>query len=319
MLSPSLRSPVPGALILAVATAFAAEPPADLVVINGSVLTLDAGSPRASAVAIKDGVFVAVGSDADIRKRVGPQTRTLDARGQSVIPGLIESHVHATGAARGEANQPFRQLHSIGEIQDWVRGRAKALPSGNWIQLPRVDVTRIRERRIPNRADLDSAAPDHPAVFTWQYANKTLQVLNSKAIAAAGITKETEVPKGGKVQLAPDGIPNGVIENASALLIKFLPSRYNPFLAMQTAITRKTEGGRIIGPQQRVTREEALRMFTLDAAWMSFDETRKGSIEVGKLADLAILTGDFLKTPETDLNKLRARITLVGGKIVHQR
>jgi hypothetical protein len=94
---------------------------------------------------------------------------------------------------------------------------------------------------------------------------------------------------------------------------------YNPFLAMQTAITRKTQSGRIIGPHQRVTREDALRMFTIDAAWMSFDETRKGSIEVGKLADLAILTGDFLSMPETDLNTLRAQTTIVGGKIVHER
>jgi predicted amidohydrolase YtcJ len=94
---------------------------------------------------------------------------------------------------------------------------------------------------------------------------------------------------------------------------------YNPFLAMQTAITRKTESGRVIGPQQRISREDALRMFTIDAAWMSFDEKRKGSIEVGKLADLAILTGDFLATPESELNKLRAQVTIVGGKVVHER
>ena len=557
----------------------AADGPADLVIVNGKVLTLNSASTRASAVAVKDGKFVAIGSDTDIRKRIGPQTRTLDAGGKSVIPGLIESHVHATGAARGEANQPFRQLHSIAEIQDWVRQRAKTLPEGNWIQLPRVDVTRIRERRIPNRADLDAAAPNHPAVFTWQYANKTLQVLNTRAMAAANITKDTETPKGGKIQLAPDGAPTGVIENASALLIKFLPARsvpeekyhdslvtllkryneigitsiternssvdgyrtyeklkaqgklpvrvtvtiglstdgtvegtenairkipfktgdgdewlkvgplkigvdggalygtaymrepygprafslygisdpnyrgdlrvsadklkniirtvhrmgwqmsshvtgdagvdavldaieasnadspvaprrynlihayfpndetakrvarlgvvvdtqpawfykdgdallealgpkrmesfiglqtwrkggakvvlnadhmqgfdpdtslnpYNPFLAMQTAITRKTQSGRVIGPQQRISREDALRMFTIDAAWMSFDETRKGSIEVGKLADLAILTGDFLTMPESDLNTLRAQVTIVGGKVVHER
>ncbi|MEQ2005346.1 MAG: amidohydrolase family protein, partial [Limisphaerales bacterium] len=142
----------------------AAEPAADLVVLNGRVLTMNAASRTASAVAIKDGVFVAVGSDAEIRRRAGPQTRTIDARGRSVIPGLIESHVHATEAARNEAIQPYRQLHSIGEIQDWVRQQAKALPTGHWIRLPRVDVTRIRERRIPNRTDLDAAAPDHPAV-----------------------------------------------------------------------------------------------------------------------------------------------------------
>jgi predicted amidohydrolase YtcJ len=557
----------------------AAEPPADLVVINGKVLTVDAAFSRASAVAIKDGKIIAVGTDTAIRARVGPATRSIDAQQGTVIPGLIESHVHATRTARGEAIVPFRQLHSIGEIQDWVRQRAKALPPGSWIQLPRVDVTRIRERRIPNRADLDAAAPNNPAVFTWQYANKTVQALNSRAITAAGITKETPAPAGGKIHLDSAGQPTGVIENSNALVLKFMPAPdlseadyhaslltllrryneigitsiternsdvagfrtyeklkaggklpvrvtvtiglntdgsiasteqaiakipfktgdgddwvrvgplkvgvdggalygtaymrepygpsafslygisdpkyrgdlrinpeklkniirtvhrsgwqmsshvtgdagvdavldaveasnadspvaprrynlihayfpneetakrvarlgvvvdtqpawfykdgdalldalgakrmdsfiglqtwrkagakvalnadhmqgfdpdtalnpYNPFLAMQTAITRKTESGRVIGPHQKISREEALRMFTIDAAWMSFDETRKGSIEVGKLADLAILTGDFLSTPDSELNKLRAKITIVGGKVVYER
>jgi predicted amidohydrolase YtcJ len=94
---------------------------------------------------------------------------------------------------------------------------------------------------------------------------------------------------------------------------------YNPFRAMQTAITRKTEGGKVIGPEQKVSREEALRMCTIEPAWLSFDENRKGSIEVGKLGDVAILTGDFLAIPEEKLNTLRAQTTIVGGKVVFQR
>lgn len=556
---------------------FAAD--ADLVIINGRVLTLDAAKPRASALAIHAGKILAVGSDAEIKSLAGTNTRTIDAAQRTVIPGLIESHVHATGAARGEANQPFRQLHSIGEIQSWLRERVTAFPAGTWIQLPRVDVTRIRERRIPNRADLDAAAPDHPAVFTWQYANKTRQVLNTRALAAAGITVSTTPPPGGKILLDAAGQLTGVIENAHALLVKFLPARdvpeekyhaslltllrryneigitsigernsnvtgyrtyeklkaagqlpvrvtvtiglqtdgtvegtekairalpfktgdgdewlkvgplkvgvdggalygtafmrepygerafslygitdplyrgdlrlgpdklknivrtarrlgwqmsshvtgdagvdavldaieaaaaegpvaprrynlihayfpnsetaqrvarlgvivdtqpawfykdgdalldalgpkrmetfiglkvwrdagakvalnadhmqgfdpdsslnpYNPFLAIQTAVTRKTESGRLIGAAQRITREEALRMFTLDAAYLSFDEEKLGSISPGKLADLAILTGDFLKIPDDQLHTLRAATTIVGGKIVYER
>ena len=106
------------------AVAFAAQGPADVIIVNGKVITVDARNTRASAIAIKDGVFLAVGSDANIRKLAGPSTRTIDAGQRSVIPGLIESHVHATGASRGEAFQPFRQLHSITEIQEWVRQRA---------------------------------------------------------------------------------------------------------------------------------------------------------------------------------------------------
>lgn len=566
-------------LVASLCLGHAAAAPADLIVVNGRVLTLDPAHPRATAVAIADGKFLAVGSDADIKKLAGPQTRTLDAQQRSVIPGLIESHVHATGAARGEATQPFRQLHSIAEIQDWVRARAATLPAGSWIQLPRVDVTRIRERRIPDRTDLDTAAPHHPAVFTWQYANKTRQILNTRALAASGITASTTPPPGGKILLDVSGQPTGVIENASALLVKFLPARdvpedkyhaslltllrryneigitsigernsnvagfrtyeklkaagqlpvrvtvtiglqtdgsvagtekaiqalpfktghgdewlkvgplkvgvdggalygtafmrepygerafslygisdpvyrgdlrispdklenivrtahrlgwqmsshvtgdagvdavldaieasnadspvaprrynlihayfpnpetaqraarlgvivdtqpawfykdgdalldalgpkrldtfiglkiwrdagvrvalnadhmqgfdpdtalnpYNPFLAIQTAVTRRTESGKIIGPAQRITREEALRMFTLDAAYLSFDEDKLGSIAPGKLADLAILTGDFLALPDDQLHTLRASTTIVGGRIVHSK
>ena len=79
----------------------AAEPPADLVVRNGKVLTVDAKFTTAEAVAVRDGVFVKVGTDADVKPLIGDKTRVIDAGGKSVIPGLIESHVHAVGAGRG--------------------------------------------------------------------------------------------------------------------------------------------------------------------------------------------------------------------------
>ena len=184
------------------------------------------GSRAPQAVAIRNGVFAAVGTNDDVKKLIGAKTRVIDARGKTVVPGLIETHVHATGAASGEAAQPFVQLHSIGEIQDWVRARAKEAPAGGWIQLPRVDVTRIREGRIPTRADLDAAAPNHPAVFTWDYGGLTqVQVLNSAAIKAAGLTKATPAPEGGKIHLGPDGELTGVMDNGRALLNKVIPQR----------------------------------------------------------------------------------------------
>ncbi len=145
-----------------------AERPAELVVLNGKVLTVDARFSTAEALAIRDGVFVAVGDNASIKALVGDATRVIDARGRTVIPGLIESHVHATGVARGEAQQPFVQLGSIAEIQDWVRRKAETTPRDEWIRLPRADLTRLRERRLPTRAELDAAAPDRPVVFNWQ-------------------------------------------------------------------------------------------------------------------------------------------------------
>jgi predicted amidohydrolase YtcJ len=94
---------------------------------------------------------------------------------------------------------------------------------------------------------------------------------------------------------------------------------YNPFLTMGTAVTRKTQSGRVIGPEQRVSREDALRMMTVNAASLTFEEERKGSIEVGKLGDLAVLSGDFLACDADRIRDLRARATVVGGRVVHER
>ena len=94
---------------------------------------------------------------------------------------------------------------------------------------------------------------------------------------------------------------------------------YHPFLAMYTAVTRKTQSGQVIGPDQRVSREDALRMTTINAAKLSFDEKRKGSIEVGKFGDLAILSDDFLTCEESRIMDIRSVVTIVGGKVVYER
>jgi predicted amidohydrolase YtcJ len=489
--------------------------------------------------------------------------------------------VHATGAARGEVPQPFIQLHSIQEIKDWVRAKASDAGPGGWVRLPRIDVTRIREGRLPNKADLDEAAPNIPAVYTWQYANRNVQILNEAAIKAAKISKATVAPKGCTLHFTPGGEFTGRMESCQSLLniperavtesqyldsLAALMKRYNevgitsigerssnaegvkdyqqlkaqgrlplrvrvtirigtgdnseaaieriitglgikydqgddwvrvgplkigvdggalygtammrepypatshelygitdpkyrgefgrgqgltadgvknyvrvgnrlgwqlsshvtgdrgvdvvldaieaanheksmldkrytiihayfasadtakrarslgavvdtqpmwfykdgdallkalgpkymntfigvktwkdngvtvalnadhmqgfdpvgalnpyhPLLAMQAAITRRTQGGQVIGAAERISRLDALRMTTINSAYIGFEEKKKGSIEAGKLADLAILTGDFLTIPEDQIMTIKAYMTIVDGKIVYQ-
>jgi len=93
---------------------------------------------------------------------------------------------------------------------------------------------------------------------------------------------------------------------------------FNPFLAMYVAVTRRTESGRVIGPEQRVSREQALRMTTIDAAYLSFDEKRKGSIEVGKLGDFVLLSDDLLTCDVERIKDIQALATVIGGKVVHE-
>jgi predicted amidohydrolase YtcJ len=546
--------------------------PADLVVVNGKVLTVDRRFRVVEAVAIRGGVFVLAGTNQQARKLVGPATRVIDAGGRSVIPGLIDSHVHALGVAENEARGAFRDLRSIPEIQDWIREEVKSSPEGRWLWSPRVFPTRVRERRFPTRAELDAVAPRHPVVIDGAYA----LMLNTTALEAAGIGPSTQAPEGGAIVKDAQGQPTGLLRNVGRMLAKYQPpdegetpssaleqvhrrynqvgitsviergaglngyrayrrlhaegrlhvranvtlrvasdgtvagteafvrslplrfgegddrvrvgalkivgdggilagtsfmrepyglraaelygvddpayrgfltlspekitniirtghrlgwqmcshitgdggvdavldaveaadadqpirdrrytlihayfpnpsaarraarlgvcvdtqpawyykdadalvtalgeerlrpfiglvewlragvrvalntdhmfgldpntslNPYNPFLTMYVAVTRKTEGGRVIGPEQAVSREEALRMMTVNAAYLSFDEGKKGSIEVGKLGDLAVLSDDFMSCPPERIKDIRVLATVLGGEVVHE-
>jgi hypothetical protein len=568
-------------LLLAIlfgATTALGQEQADFVLTGGRVHTLDAKGTVAEAVAIRAEKIVYVGSDEGAKARIGPKTEVYRAAGRTVIPGINETHVHAIGVAQGEAVEPFQQLGSIAEIQEWTRQAARKTAGDAWIRLPRVDITRIRERRMPTRAELDAAVPDRPVVYIWQYANRQVQVLNSAALKAAGIDRNSPQPERGRIVKDDAGEPTGVIEDAAGLTSKFLPRRsatkeqalgalekvlqayhrlgitsitergsnvegwktynelraqgrltarvtltirvgsdgtvegterfirglpfrfgdgddwvkvgplkigvdggvlygtawmrepygeaalplyflsdpahrgllqmdaervkniirtghrlgwqmsshvtgdagvdivldaveaahadspidkrryalihayfpspetaaraarlgvavdtqpawfykdgdalldalgerrlvpfigvatwqaagvkvalnsdhmqgidpdrslnpYNPFLALYTAVTRKTESSRVIGPYERVSRLDALRMMTADAAWLHFDETRKGTLEVGKLGDLAVLDSDYFSCPEDQIQSLHSVLTVVGGKVVHR-
>src|SRR4029453_14186159 len=92
---------------------------------------------------------------------IGSSTRVIDGRGRTVVPGLIDTHVHALDVAEAETAQPFQNLHSIDALQAWIRA-ARANPGEAWIWTPRVYPTRLREHRFPTRQELDAAAPDRP-------------------------------------------------------------------------------------------------------------------------------------------------------------
>jgi predicted amidohydrolase YtcJ len=113
-----------------------------------------------------------------------------------------------------------------------------------------------------------------------------------------------------------------IVAGGSDHMIKYDPrtsiNAYHPFYAMWMAITRKTADGSVIGPEQRISREEALRMWTLHGAWMTFEEEDKGSIEVGKFADFVVVSKDYLTCPEDEIKNIEALLTAVGGVVVHR-
>jgi len=192
---------------------------ADLVLLGGRVLTVDDRFSVATALAVRDGRFIAVGSNEDVRVHIGSKTRVIDGRGRTVVPGLIDTHVHALGVAEAEVTQPFRNLRSIGELQAWIRNEAQRRPRETWIWTPRVYPTRLREHRFPTRQELDLAAREHPVVVDGAYAFS----LNSAALRAAGIGRDSADPPGGAIVKDDAGEPTGLLRNVGSLLARFSP------------------------------------------------------------------------------------------------
>lgn len=192
---------------------------ADLVLLDAKIITVDARFSEARALAVRDGRFIAVGSVEDVRPYIGSATRVIEGRGRTVIPGLIDTHVHALGVAAAEMSQPYRNLRTIGELQEWIRAEAGRRADGAWIWTPRLYPTRLRERRFPSREELDAAAPRHPVVVDGAYALS----LNTAALRAAGITRASADPPGGAIVKDASGEPTGLLRNVGALLARFQP------------------------------------------------------------------------------------------------
>ncbi len=188
---------------------------ADLIVHNAKVVTVDAKSSMAEAVAVQDGKILAVGTSADILKHKGPKTQLIDAGGKMVLPGLMDSHVHPSGAAMSEWKEPMPDLRSLKEIFAFIRKKAETLPEGKWIVLRYAFPTRLDDARFPTKAELDEAAPKHPVLYHAGPAG----VCNSMALKVSGVTKDTPNPGSGVVvKDATTGEPTGMLRSAYGVL-----------------------------------------------------------------------------------------------------
>jgi len=202
------------AALLLFSTLAAQEAPPDAVFLNGKVVTVDAGFTVREAFAVRGGKIVAVGSSTEIRRlaREGT-TRAHDLGGKLVLPGLIDSHVHAPAAAMFEYDHEVPDMETIADVLAYIRARTKIVPAGQWIQTSQVFITRLKESRYPTKAELDAAAPQHPVNFRTGPDN----MLNSLALRQCGFDRHFQVTDGGPGYLEKDanGEPNGLTRGIS--------------------------------------------------------------------------------------------------------
>ncbi len=168
---------------------------ADQVVTNATVYTVDDANPRAEALAVRGGRFLAVGSNDDIANLIGPGTERIDAGGGTVVPGFIDAHNHPSSAGMRHLTEVDMNIRTIEGMKSALRERAQNTPPGEWVVGFLYDDTKIEEGRPLNRRDIDEAVPDHPVQVTHRGGHTS--VYNSKAFELAGITVDTPDPTGG--------------------------------------------------------------------------------------------------------------------------
>ncbi len=192
----------------------------DLVLVNGHVLTMDRDQPSASGVAIRSGKIAAVGDDVAVRAAAAPGSEEIDINGRTATPGLYDAHSHPglVGQALSDLNLASPPNRSIADIQALVAEAASNQIPDTWIVGRGYDQARLDDQRHPTREDLDAVAPDHPVILIR--ACHHIAAANSRALAIAGISRDTPDPDGGTIDRDAGGEPTGVVREAAEEMVR---------------------------------------------------------------------------------------------------
>jgi len=202
-------------------TAQSSNDDADLILINGKIITVDARDSIAQAIAIHNGKIVTVGSNEEIRKRAPKDARVIDLHGRTATPGLIDSHCHFDETHRLYGIE-LSNITKIGEGVELVRQKVASSKPGDWITGSGWDEGKLAERRYITAADLDKVAPGNPV---WlMHTTGHYGVANSYALRLAKISRESKDPAGGTIDRDATGVPTGVLkERAMDILDALIP------------------------------------------------------------------------------------------------
>lgn len=189
-----------------------------LIIYNANVHTMDAENPHAEAFAVKNGTFLAVGSKEEIMEYSGDHTELVDAKGRTVIPGIIDSHMHPDPTFDFESpyhivNLSPENVENMDKLLDILRLKAKNTPPGEWIRGALYQDSKLGKH--PNRLDLDAVSDQHPIMLT--HSSHHVFVVNTYALEKASLLKVVEDPPGGAFDRGDDGIPNGILREPPAL------------------------------------------------------------------------------------------------------
>jgi hypothetical protein len=233
--------------------------PAEVVFLHGRIYTL-AGSvagplvrqvpanaseePVAQAMAVRGGRVLAVGSDAEVQRLVGPGTAVHDLKGATVVPGLVDCHVHLANLGRSQREVGLVGTTSYEEIVERVRQRAATLPPGDWIGGRGWDQNDWVSQEFPDHTALSRVTPQNPVYLRRVDGHAAL--VNARALEISGVSAVTADPPGGRIVRRPDGSPTGVfVDAAMDLVTRHIPEPSHEERAqrMRLALQRAADGG----------------------------------------------------------------------------
>ena len=208
---------------------------ADMVLFNGKIFTVDAAKPWATAVAIRDGKFVAVGKDEEVKRLAGKNTEMVDLKGKLALPGFNDAHLHFTNGGLYLLGIDLRPARDEKEFVSILKEYIYKVPKGEWITGGNWDHENWPSKKHPRKELIDAVSPDHPVLV--QRLDGHMALANSLALKLAGITRDTPSPEGGEiVKDKITGEPTGILRDTATDLV-----------------------GAVIPPLSREKRERAIR------------------------------------------------------------
>ena len=188
----------------------------DVIVINADVRTSDKSNGRASAFAVKDSKFIAVGNTETILSMAGDSTKIIDANGSTVVPGFIDSHTHLSSGAKIVTGINLSEIREKAVWLEMIKERVKTMQPGEWLLGGRWDYT-FENKGYPTRWELDAVAPNNPVALSDIDGHSVW--VNTMAIELSGIQADSEVPMGGQIVLNEEGIPTGILLEGAMELV----------------------------------------------------------------------------------------------------
>ncbi len=221
--------------LLCAAPAWAQAP--DVVLVNGKIVTVDQQSSIRQALAVRDGKIVALGSTPEIQKLAGPKSRVIDLQGRTVIPGLIDSHLHAIRAALSFSTEVnWIGARSLAEALRRIGDAAKTMKPGSWLIVAGGwNEQQFAERRRPTQAELEEVAPNNPVYVQLGYG---WIVMTDEGFKALGITSDKDLPPGGKLERDANQKATGAISGNNNAVVALFDRLPKPTFAQQVAGTK---------------------------------------------------------------------------------